>query len=665
MVRRHQARRSAVSQAKGNSRDDPNARRFNDESRPDDSDIGNRHSRGGRKVPDDIEPNVARQTKSEGPSLLQTMPLDILYEIFMHLGPRDLVLLTRTSKSLRETLISDDSVTVWKAVRRKAHMPSCPPDFSEPQWATLLFGGKKCQFCGAPNVLAVDWSIRRRICMSCRIQKLMDYSKITKAFPALSKEIIGLAPYTQISESNTKFYLPADIHRIGKQLQTLKNQVKKEAPGAQERLEDYRLKCIESTRRVTQHALICSNWQMDQLNEEAIEALERRRQAIFDKFMKLGYKYVDIYSIRSEDSVENPAPLSEFIWNRIRPSLEKKIQAAQTQRIMMESHQLKQKQLVKEQDELQKLLQHRIEVRTKVVEGVYKSYLKTLVPSQILYSPIVEIISKFPAFKQVIRAHPDIDVSADSFGNAMALLPELSSAWAEQRKTILRKRLARSKTSSYTTPNEEMASPSTEIEVLDLATSVFKCSRSKCGSNFQWGDILNILFGCDAIVTHRCDAGALISYVDGPAPTAVAPSKKGSATAAALVQLAGLDPRRATVTDMDERDALFFCSKCAHTNRGCGHVVYPWRSAVAHAMSDHDDSNARQNIGDPVQPPWQILTQDEETSLTRPADPTLTNTCWSCNHCPAHVEAWTTWENVVEHLEIMSTLCILRIRFPC
>jgi hypothetical protein len=59
----------------------------------------------------------------------------------------DLVNLARTSKALRQVLMSRKSMWVWIAVRRSAGavmVPDPPEDMSEPAWALLLFGPSVC-----------------------------------------------------------------------------------------------------------------------------------------------------------------------------------------------------------------------------------------------------------------------------------------------------------------------------------------------------------------------------------------------------------------------------------------------------------------------------------------------------------------------------------------
>ena len=59
----------------------------------------------------------------------------------------DLVNLARTSKALRQVLMSRKSMWVWATARRKAGavmVPDPPEDMSEPAWALLLFGPAVC-----------------------------------------------------------------------------------------------------------------------------------------------------------------------------------------------------------------------------------------------------------------------------------------------------------------------------------------------------------------------------------------------------------------------------------------------------------------------------------------------------------------------------------------
>lgn len=66
----------------------------------------------------------------------------ILLQVCRLLSPADLLSLARTSKGLREILMSRSSITVWKsAIRSLGDLPALelPSEFSEPEWAALVF----------------------------------------------------------------------------------------------------------------------------------------------------------------------------------------------------------------------------------------------------------------------------------------------------------------------------------------------------------------------------------------------------------------------------------------------------------------------------------------------------------------------------------------------
>ena len=79
-------------------------------------------------------------------------------QIFAELGPMDLVHLARTSKALRQVLMSRKSMSVWIVARRNATItkaPEPPEDMSEPAWALLLFGPPVCSVrCPLPSHIA-------------------------------------------------------------------------------------------------------------------------------------------------------------------------------------------------------------------------------------------------------------------------------------------------------------------------------------------------------------------------------------------------------------------------------------------------------------------------------------------------------------------------------
>ena len=81
------------------------------------------------------------------PILLPSLAGRPISQILSELGPMDLVNLARTSKALRQVLMSRKSMWVWIVARRNAGavmVPDPPEDISEPAWALLLFGPAVC-----------------------------------------------------------------------------------------------------------------------------------------------------------------------------------------------------------------------------------------------------------------------------------------------------------------------------------------------------------------------------------------------------------------------------------------------------------------------------------------------------------------------------------------
>ncbi|KAF9477185.1 hypothetical protein BDN70DRAFT_811091 [Pholiota conissans] len=68
------------------------------------------------------------------------LPVDILYEIFNHLHPTELLHLSRANKYMRSILYEEHARGVWRAALSSVRaLPACPPDMTEQQYASLAF----------------------------------------------------------------------------------------------------------------------------------------------------------------------------------------------------------------------------------------------------------------------------------------------------------------------------------------------------------------------------------------------------------------------------------------------------------------------------------------------------------------------------------------------
>jgi F-box domain len=141
---------------------------------------------------------VVRQPKRrvEGKLKLMTeMPLDVLFETFIHLQPHDLLSLSQASRSLRAILLNPTATSIWKSVRPFPSVsisriiriiwlqaflnidpgpkpPGVPSDMNIVQYAGLLYG-RHCHVCCSaehsilylikPTVLCIPESTIRQL----------------------------------------------------------------------------------------------------------------------------------------------------------------------------------------------------------------------------------------------------------------------------------------------------------------------------------------------------------------------------------------------------------------------------------------------------------------------------------------------------------------------
>ncbi|PPR01748.1 hypothetical protein CVT24_001568 [Panaeolus cyanescens] len=82
--------------------------------------------------------------------LLEGLPFEILFEIFDHFLPADLLSVGRVSREFKDLVMSRQFVPIWKHTRsRFPGMPDCPSDMNEPSYAELIFGNS-CRFGSMP-----------------------------------------------------------------------------------------------------------------------------------------------------------------------------------------------------------------------------------------------------------------------------------------------------------------------------------------------------------------------------------------------------------------------------------------------------------------------------------------------------------------------------------
>ncbi|TDL20765.1 IDO-domain-containing protein [Rickenella mellea] len=100
-------------------------------------------------------------------SLLPTLAIEILFEIFVYLQPPDVINIMYTSRGFRTLLISPSSTFIWKTARLNVEgFPDLPDDLSEIQYAKLAFD-PHCSKCGKKTQNVPQWEVRARFCDAC------------------------------------------------------------------------------------------------------------------------------------------------------------------------------------------------------------------------------------------------------------------------------------------------------------------------------------------------------------------------------------------------------------------------------------------------------------------------------------------------------------------
>lgn len=189
---------------------------------------------------------------------LTRFPLDVLYEIFGHLHPYDLLQLARTTQRLRTILMRRSAAGIWKAtISNVEGLPECPSDLDEPQYVNLAFDDH-CHLCFDPNVHDVFWSCRVRCCKSCVEENFVSDFDLKKRIPVAPgdhryKTIFPYIVYPRpgpYRPGRILFYLPV-AERYIREFRQLENKRSMEQWSSEKK--------EEQSRRLT-HAALCESW---------------------------------------------------------------------------------------------------------------------------------------------------------------------------------------------------------------------------------------------------------------------------------------------------------------------------------------------------------------------------------------------------------------------
>lgn len=560
---------------------------------------------------------------------LMNLPLDVLFEVFGHLNPLDILRLARTTKEFRRVLMHRSSMSVWKNARDNVpNMPDCPPFWTEPHYANLAFD-PHCHECGAPGVRNVDWRIGRRICTKCSKTCMVD------AYHGESV-ISGLVPSKYGKRGRLLFYRK-DVEEVQKNLHEL---------AGSDRLEAYREERRAFVKEMETQAKVLEAWAASQAkdrSDQLEDARRDRKSAIIERLTEIGWgaeiehiPYTD--DLSHHKLVKQPTRLTDRIWNNIKNDMIKYMEEMRTRRLERERRAL-------------------LIARKRTAIGVLRSYKIAHLPFTDVMPEAVDFCS-FPEVIEIVGLPTETEVTEASFANVASNMDDLVHSWRTRIHSQLRarvrdnllfsgKRRARAErvapdplyeeyveslgaTIDVKGKKKEVPLPvpdDAEIDqMIPLATTVFRCKTCTPSiglpgdlSDSDYDDFLDILGGRRSrsiplfypkVMGHCCLTRSRTlpwDYfatddpnfrIDFPMSTRtkwntqlLQVDEEASKAARTVVEACGEDPLITTATKMDELDPRLACLDCMKWSKhevNQGEVpVFTWRSAVQHRMREH------------------------------------------------------------------------------
>ncbi|EFI27628.1 hypothetical protein CC1G_14554 [Coprinopsis cinerea okayama7 len=252
-----------------------------------DGDDNGDKKKGGEKVVKegvtDASGRVAKPRRRMGKLAgLVDLPLDVIYEIFSHLTPQDLLHLSRTTKDIRRRILSKNAVGVWKRVlevqEEENEVPPCPGDMSPPAWASLVYEAY-CHNCKTKNVRSVEWMLRTRLCDKCAKVLLMNEDQLD-----LEKKIDKLI----------RVCVPFQFRKMGKWcLISAKNAFVKELEAMEGDRDAFVEQRKQEVKELRKHASLCARWTAKQEKIRRVELNKvhlDRKDFIMEKLKELGFE---------------------------------------------------------------------------------------------------------------------------------------------------------------------------------------------------------------------------------------------------------------------------------------------------------------------------------------------------------------------------------------
>ncbi|KAJ7024421.1 hypothetical protein C8F04DRAFT_162777 [Mycena alexandri] len=656
------------------------------ESQPPKKKVKKELSSDGVKKEDASKPSKYAKTKAKL-SLLPSLPLDILFEIFGHLPPLDLLHLARTTQGFRSVLMHKSAISIWKAsLQQVPGLPERPQEMSEPAWANLVWS-PHCHNCLTNRCQKVDWHLRIRLCEKCvKTAKLLRGERQMDKTNKLDQIILQCLPFSHyhIPGHNGKCCLIEDERKFRKELKA-----------AEDKSEFVKSKKEALAARVT-HASECKKWLDSSTQErwdELAEIRYKRTMDISEKLEDLGFieelEYLEdlkevylhprktIRPLRDHPDVKVSKPLTERSWKNIEPRLVEYMGQVRTH-----LHAADRLRIVRQ--------------REKVAVAAWVQF-RLQYPAEKLVPSGTDILS-WEKVKNIIDLPSDVptkskdgDVStakANEDGTPTLISPASFTRIFESMKLHILKwgndRLRDLAEESPVSPlfagwtGAVYSSQSERMKSLELAACVFSCEdKSDVHCRFEhYQDGAYPVMWFPEFIHHPCntiEVGKLNDDDDeSPNPLfqalktlkwyrrrewssdSIFFNEKASKVVKRILFACGLDHQVTTTREMDELDPRFICLKCSYGAKCDGQrprKVMSWRHAVQHCMLVHwGDASVT----------WERITEESAAEArVLSAARSIASDQWRCAHCRDSVherDGKGTEALMRDHLDILHNI---------
>ncbi|EPQ54501.1 hypothetical protein GLOTRDRAFT_139079 [Gloeophyllum trabeum ATCC 11539] len=535
---------------------------------------------------------------------LPSLPLDILFEIFGHLPPLDVLHLARTTKALRRILMHRSSVGIWRAALRTVEgLPDCPSDMSEPAYVNLVFD-THCHECLRKNVRNPDYRLRVRYCSGCARRCLENIEDVE--MEEVFFDCLVLSDWNCTYDEDIMYH-KASAERIRKEYYALP--------------EDKRAEYVERRQseviKITEHAELCDDWEADvfekRLAENDLIRADRKR-AIIERLTALGWgeeieklptrydnRYPNVIPLKDHPKVREAKPLTARVWQNIKDTMIEYME-------QMKEHRLRVQQATYVRENKEQAMK------------MYRIWRETLPASELeLGIPSVLDFCHFKPIRDLWEDTNEVKEDIEFWAQIAdrGRMTKFVEDWRNKAKDELLPKLMGGIPFRCTQAQLELAVAvfrCTEVPHVHFKKQ-YHCNMAAKGSGWPKEDEQDRIW-YPQMLHHKCNTVTGVGLRELPAvkddPLLVLGDgeygytcgakrqtwsckklvfdEKASKVVVNILVACGMDPRTTTVAELDKEDPRLVCLKCTYGHRCDGErrvQVRCWRNMVAHCLKKH------------------------------------------------------------------------------